>query len=190
MRLLTNLKMMTTKTLKLNKRSASINGILPCNFVQLRPHYPEKRERKVRWKKELVEVRFYKPDASIKYFPASNLKVRWKKDLVEVRYYAGFIDDITCDIDVEMVDCFDETSTIDDITCDIDVEMVDCFDETSTNMDTSISQGDIDVEMVDCFDETSTNMDTSISQVDYHQKPPRRPITRSLSKRTRSGKLY
>ena len=145
MRLLTNLKMMTTKTLKLNKCSASINGILPSNFVQLRPHYPEKRERKVRWKKELVEVRFYKPDASIKYFPASNLKVRWKKDLVEVRFYAGYIDDITCDIDVEMVDCFDETST---------------------------------------------NMDTSISQVDYHQKPRRRPITRSLSKRTRSGKLY
>ena len=113
--------------------------------MQLRPHYPEKRERKVRWKKELVEVRFYKPDASIKYFPASNLKVRWKKDLVEVRFYAGYIDDITCDIDVEMVDCFDETSTI---------------------------------------------MDTSISQVDYHQKPRRRPITRSLSKRTRSGKLY
>ena len=137
--------MKTTKTLKFNKRSASINGILPCNFVQLRPHYPEKRERKVRWKKELVEVRFYKPDASIKYFPTSNLKVRWKKDLVEVRFYAGFIDDITCDIDVEMADCFDETST---------------------------------------------NMDTSISQVDYHQKPRRRPITRSLSKRTRSGKLY
>ena len=133
-----------TKTL-INQFFASINGILPSNFVRLRPHYPEKRERKVRWKKELVEVRFYKPDASIKYFPASNLKVRWKKDLVEVRFYAGFIDDITCDIDVEMVDCFDETST---------------------------------------------NMDTSISQVDYHQKPPRRPITRSLSKRTRSGKLY
>ena len=125
MRLLTNLKMKTTETLKLNKRSASINGILPPNFVQPLPHYPEKRERKVRWKNELVEVRFYKPDASI--------------------YYAGYIDDITCDIDVEMVDCFHETST---------------------------------------------NMETSISQVDYHQKPRRRPITRSLSKRTRSGKLY
>ena len=145
MRLLTNLKMMTTKTIKFNKRSAYINGILPSNFVQPLPHYPEKRERKVSWKEELVEVRFYKPDAYIKYFPTSNLKVRWKKDLVEVRFYSGFIDDITCDIDVEMGDCFDETST---------------------------------------------NMDTSISQVDYHQKPRRRPITRSLSKRTRSGKLY
>ena len=158
MRLLTNVKMNTTKTFKFNKFSAFINGILPSIFVQPLPHYPEKRERKVRWKKELVEVRLYKPDASIKYFPTSNLvqplpqdsekrvrKLRWKKDLVEVRFYAIFIDDITCDIDVEMVDCFDETST---------------------------------------------NMDTSISQVDYHQKPRRRPITRSLSKRTRSGKLY
>lgn len=144
MRSLTNLKMNITKSLKLNKRYVSINGILPPNVVQPLPHYPEKRERKVRWKKELVEVRFYKPDASIKYFPTSNLKVRWKKDLVEVRFYSGFIDDITCDIDVEMGDCFDETST----------------------------------------------MDTSISKVDYHQKPRRRPITRSLSKRTRSGKLY
>ena len=173
MRLLTNVKMNTTKTFKFNKFSAFINGILPSIFVQPLPHYPEKRERKVRWKKELVEVRLYKPDASIKYFPTSNLvqplpqdsekrerKVRWKKDLVEVRFYSVFIEDITCDIDVEMVDCFDE------ITCDIDVEMVDCFDETSTNMD------------------------TSISKVDYHQKPRRRPITRSLSKRTRSGKLY
>ena len=142
MRLLTNLKMNKTKTIKF---SASINGILPSTFVQPLPHYPEKRERKVSWKEELVEVRFYKPDASIKYFPTSNLKVRWKPDLVEVRFYAGYIDDITCDIDVEMVDCFHETST---------------------------------------------NMETSISQVDYHQKPRRRPITRSLSKRTRSGKLY
>ena len=158
MLLLTNLKMITTTTFKLNKFSAFINGILPSIFVQPLPHYPEKRERKVRWKKELVEVRLYKPDASIKYFPTSNLvqplpqdsekrerKVRWKKDLVEVRFYSVFIEDITCDIDVEMVDCFDETST---------------------------------------------NMDTSISKVDYHQKPRRRPITRSLSKRTRSGKLY
>ena len=162
MRLLTNLKMMTTKTL-FNKFFASINGILPSNFVQPRPHYPEKRERKVRWKKELVEVRFYKPDASIKYFPASNLKVRWKKDLVEVRFYAGYIDDITCDIDVEMVDC---------------------FDETSTNMDTSISQ-------VDYHQKPRRRPITrSISQVNNHQKPRRRPITRSLSKRTRSGKLY
>ena len=135
---------MNTKTL-FNKRSASINGILTPNVVQPLPHYPEKRERKVSWKEELVEVRFYKPDASIKYFPTSNLKVRWKTDLVEVRYFADYIDDITCDIDVEMVDCFHETST---------------------------------------------NMETSISQVDYHQKPRRRPITRSLSKRTRSGKLY
>ena len=133
MRLLTNLKMNKTKTIKF---SASINGILPSTFVQPLPHYPEKRERKVRWKNKMVEVRFYKPD---------NLKVRWKEDLVEVIFYAGFIEDITCDIDVEMVDAFDETST---------------------------------------------NMDTSISQVDYHQKPRRRPITRSLSKRTRSGKLY
>ena len=157
MRSLTNLKMNITKSLKLNKRYVSINGILPPNVVQPLPHYPEKREHSVRWKEELVEVRFYKPDASIKYFPTSNLvqplpqdsekrerKLRWKKDLVEVRFYAGFIDDITCDIDVEMGDCFDETST----------------------------------------------MDTSISKVDYHQKPRRRPITRSLSKRTRSGKLY
>ena len=154
----TNHKMKTTKTFKFNKFSAFINGILPSIFVQPLPHYPEKRERKVRWKKELVEVRLYKPDASIKCFPTSNLvqplpqdsekrerKVRWKKDLVEVRFYSVFIEDITCDIDVEMVDCFDETST---------------------------------------------NMDTSISKVDYHQKPRRRPITRSLSKRTRSGKLY
>ena len=113
--------MNTTKTLKFNKFSASINGILPHSFVQPLPHYPEKRERKVSWKEELVEVRFYKPDASIKYFPTSNLKVRWKKDLVEVRFYSDYIEDITCDIDVEMVDC---------------------FHETSTNMDTSISQVD------------------------------------------------
>ena len=112
---------MTTKTIQFNKRSASINGIVHSNFVQPLPHYPEKRERKVRWKNELVEVRFYKPDASIKYFPTSNLKVRWKKDLVEVRFYSDYIEDITCDIDVEMVDC---------------------FHETSTNMDTSISQVD------------------------------------------------
>ena len=163
MRSLTNLKMNTTKSLKLNKRYVSINGILAPNVVQPLPHYPEKREREVTWKEELVEVRFYKPDASIKYFPTSNLKVRWKKDLVEVRYYAGYIDDITCDIDVEMVDC---------------------FDETSTNMDTSISQ-------VDYHQKPRRRPITpSISQVNNHQKPRRRPITRSLSKRTRSGKLY
>ena len=170
MRLLTNLKMKTTKTLF----SAFINGILPSIFVQPLPHYPEKRERKVRWKKELVEVRLYKPDASIKYFPTSNLvqplpqdsekrerKVRWKKDLVEVRFYEDFIEDITCDIDVEMVDCFDETST-----------------------NTSISQ-------VDYHQKPRRRPITrSISQVNNHQKPRRRPITRSLSKRTRSGKLY
>ena len=116
MRLLTNLKMNKTKTIKF---SASINGILPSTFVQPLPHYPEKRERKVRWKNELVQVRFYKPER----------KVRWKNELVQVRfykpdasiYYAGYIDDITCDIDVEMVDC---------------------FHETSTNMETSISQVD------------------------------------------------
>ena len=66
MRLLTNLKMNTTNTLKLNTRYVSINGIHPPNVVQPLPHYPEKREREVRWKEELVEVRFYKPDASIK----------------------------------------------------------------------------------------------------------------------------
>ena len=161
MRLLTNLKMKTTETLKLNKRSASINGILPPNFVQPLPHYPEKRERKVRWKNQLVEVRFYKPER----------KVRWKNELVEVRfykpdasiYYAGYIDDITCDIDVEMVDC---------------------FHETSTNMETSISQVDYHQKP------RRSHITRSISQVNYHQKPRRRPITRSLSKRTRSGKLY